>query len=206
MRRLVRNAQINVLNMTRQKGVWFNQPLGMVVALVVSVAAAWSLPPTQDLKGSVVSAKGLPIAAALCTLKGVGLPAEGISVTTNERGEFDFPGLEPGQYDLVCAAVGHLPASQNALKVTSETPTPLQIVLPEPEKLRQTIEVHETATPSRHGKHSFHRSRELPATQYLALGARTIPGGFASGSGGCALTRWKDQHQGLDGRPEHAAG
>ncbi len=139
--------QITVLNMTRQSGVWFNQPLGMVVALVVSVAAAWSLPPTQDLKGSVLSAKGLPIAAALCTLKGVGLPSEGISVTTSERGEFDFPGLEPGQYDLVCVAVGHLAASQNALKVTTTTPTPLQIVLPELEKLRQSIEVHETATP-----------------------------------------------------------
>ncbi len=118
----------------------------MVVALVVSVAAAWSLPPTQDLKGSVMSAKGLPIAAALCTLKGVGLPAEGISVNTNERGEFDFPGLEPGQYDLVCAAAGHLAASENALKVTSEAPPPFQIVLPEPEKLRQSIEVHETAS------------------------------------------------------------
>ena len=94
--------------MTRQSGVWFNQLLGMVVALVVSVAAAWSLPPTQDLKGSVMSAKGLPIAAALCTLKGVGLPSEGIGVTTSERGGFDFPGLEPGQYDLVCVAVGLL--------------------------------------------------------------------------------------------------
>ncbi|MGD0226218.1 MAG: carboxypeptidase regulatory-like domain-containing protein [Terriglobia bacterium] len=127
--------------------VWFNPPIGVVVALVVSVAAALPLPPTQDLKGSVASAKGLPIAAALCTLKGVGLPAEGIGVTTNERGEFDFPGLEPGQYDLVCVAVGHLPASQTGLKVTATAPTPLQIVLPEPEKLRQSIEVHETASP-----------------------------------------------------------
>ena len=102
--------------------VWFNPPIGVVVALVVSVAAALPLPPTQDLKGSVASAKGLPIAAALCTLKGVGLPAEGIGVTTSERGEFDFPGLEPGQYDLVCVAVGHLPASQNGLKVTADGP------------------------------------------------------------------------------------
>ena len=87
----------------------------------------------------VVSAKGLPIAAALCTLKGVGLPAEGIGVTTNERGEFDFPGLEPGQYDLVCAAVGHLPASQEWPQIDcGRNRRALQIVLPEPEKLRQT--------------------------------------------------------------------
>jgi hypothetical protein len=147
MRRLVRNAQTTVLNMPRQSGVGFNQALGMVVALVVSVAAAWALPPTQDLRGVVVSASGLPVAAALCTLKGAGLPAEGIGVTTNERGEFDFPGLEPGQYDLACTAVGHLPASQNDLNVTETKPAALQIVLPEPEKLRQSIEVHETASP-----------------------------------------------------------
>ena len=133
--------------MLREKGVGFNQPIGVVLALVVAVAAAWPLPQAQDLKGVVVSAKGLPIAAALCTLKGVGLPAEGISVTTDERGKFDFPGLEPGPFDLMCTAVGHLPVTQDHLQVTPANPTVLQIVLPEPEKLRQTIEVHETATP-----------------------------------------------------------
>jgi len=99
------------------------------------------------MKGVVVSADGLPIAAALCTLNGTGLPTEGIGVTTNERGEFDFPGLEPGQYDLVCAAVGHLPASQNGLNLTAGKAAALRIVLPAPEKLRQTVEVHETASP-----------------------------------------------------------
>ena len=138
---------ISAGNRSPQKGVSFNQPIGVVVALVISVAAAWALPPTQDLRGVVVNAKGMPIAAALCTLQGVGLPAEGIGVTTNERGEFDFPGLEPGQYDLVCAAVGHLPASQIGLKVSTTTAAALQIVLPDPEKLRQSIEVHETASP-----------------------------------------------------------
>jgi len=34
MRRLVRNAQITVLNMPRQRGFWFNQPIGVVVAVV----------------------------------------------------------------------------------------------------------------------------------------------------------------------------
>ena len=121
--------------------------MGVALALVVSVAAAWPLPQAQDLKGVVVSTKGLPIAAALCTLKGVGLPAEGISVTTDERGRFGFPGLEPGPFDLMCTAVGHLPVTQDHLQITSANPTVLQIVLPEPEKLRQTIEVHETATP-----------------------------------------------------------
>ena len=136
-----------LLPMHRENGVWFNQPGGVVLALVAAVVAACALPPTQDLKGVVVSAKGLPIAAALCTLKSVGLPAEGIGVTTDERGQFDFPGLEPGEYDLTCAAVGHLPASQNGLEVTAANPAALQVVLPEPEKLQQSVEVHETATP-----------------------------------------------------------
>jgi hypothetical protein len=133
--------------MPRQEEILFNQAIGAVFTLLVSAAFAWPLPPTQDLKGVVVSAKGLPIAAALCTLNGVGLPAEGIGVTTNERGEFDFPGLAIGQFDLVCAAVGHLPASENGLKLTGAMPTLLRIVLPEPEKLHQTVEVHETASP-----------------------------------------------------------
>ena len=133
--------------MPRQEEILFNQAIGAVFTLLVSAAFAWPLPPTQDLRGVVVSAKGLPIATALCTLNGVGLPAEGIGVTTNERGEFDFPGLAIGQFDLVCAAAGHLAASENGLKLTGAMPTPLRIVLPEPEKLHQKVEVHETASP-----------------------------------------------------------
>lgn len=83
--------------MPQQERAWFNQPIGVVLALVVSVASAWTLPPTQDLKGVVVSAKGVPIASALCVLKGVGLPAEGVAVTTNEHGDFDFPGSNPAR-------------------------------------------------------------------------------------------------------------
>ncbi|MGO8816559.1 MAG: carboxypeptidase regulatory-like domain-containing protein [Terriglobia bacterium] len=133
--------------MLRQKGVWFKSSLNVVIALAASVTAAWSHPQTQDLKGVVASGNGSPIAGAVCTLKGIGLPAEGIGVTTNERGEFDFPGLEPREYDLVCVAVGHLPAIEAGLRVAAENPTLLQIVLPESEKLRQSVEVHESATP-----------------------------------------------------------
>ncbi len=154
--------------MPQQERAWFNQPIGVVLALVVSVASAWTLPPTQDLKGVVVSAKGVPIASALCVLKGVGLPAEGVAVTTNEHGDFDFPGLEPGPYDLSCAAVGHLTASQSALEVSSANPPVLQIVLPEPEKLRQNIEVHETATP-------LAPEGETPARQISTQQLSTLP-------------------------------
>ena len=133
--------------MLRKERDWFVQSMVVVIALMVAAVAMWALPPTQDLKGVVVSAKGLPIAAAVCTLKGVGLPAEGLDLVTNERGQFSFPGLQPGAYDLTCAAVGHLPAMEAGLKVTTTPLGPLTVVLPELEKLHQSVEVHETATP-----------------------------------------------------------
>ncbi len=136
-----------MLNMARKYGVWFKKPAGIVLALAVSMVAAWPKPQTSEMKGVVVSAKGSPIADALCTLKGVGLPTGGIVVTADERGRFDFPGLQPGQYGLSCVAVGHLPATQTGLKVSPASPQVLQVVLPEPEKLHQTVEVHETAAP-----------------------------------------------------------
>jgi hypothetical protein len=133
--------------MLRENGDWFTQLADVVLALVLAVGAVLARPPTQDLKGVVVTAKGLPIAGAVCTLKGIGLPAEGIDVVTNERGQFAFPGLEPGTYGLACAAVGRLPTVENGIKVTGGTPPPLKVVLPELEKLHQTIEVHESAAP-----------------------------------------------------------
>src|SRR5208282_739115 len=69
----------HLLTMPHKKGVWLHQSIGVFLALVVSISVAWPLPQTQDLKGVVVSAKGSPIADALCTLTGVGLPMEGIS-------------------------------------------------------------------------------------------------------------------------------
>ncbi|HXW14634.1 MAG TPA: carboxypeptidase-like regulatory domain-containing protein, partial [Terriglobia bacterium] len=133
--------------MPPKNGIWPRQPVWVFLALTLSVATAWPLPQTQDLKGTVVNSKGLPLAAAVCTLKGLGLPAEGVTMTTGERGEFVFPGLQPGQYDLACAAAGHLPATQNGIQMNPANPMLLQVVLPDVEKLRQSVEVHEEATP-----------------------------------------------------------
>ncbi len=116
------------------------------IALAVFAARAYSRPPTQDLKGEVVGAKDLPIAGAICTLRGPGLPEAGIAVVTGEKGGFNYPGLPPGQYDLACTAVDHLPVLQKALEITADTAPTLRIALPDAEKLKQTIEVHETAT------------------------------------------------------------
>jgi hypothetical protein len=78
-----------------------------------------------------VSAKDLPIASAVCTLRGKALPIEGIPVTTGERGEFAYPGWPPGKYDLACAAVDHLPLVQKDLEVTPATGVVMRVVLPD---------------------------------------------------------------------------
>jgi hypothetical protein len=119
----------------------------LVLALTLSVGAAWALPQTQDLRGVVVSAQGSLLADARCTLTGVGLRTEGIVVTTGERGRFEFSGLQPGQYTLTCAAPRHLPVTEEGINVGPGNQEILQVVLPDAEKLRQTIEVHEQAAP-----------------------------------------------------------
>jgi len=121
--------------------------MGLILALTLSVVAAWALPQTQDLRGVVVSAQEAPLADAHCTLTGVGLRTEGIVVITGERGRFEFSGLQPGQYTLTCAAPRHLPVTEDNIKVSPGNQEILQVVLPDAEKLRQTIEVHEEAAP-----------------------------------------------------------
>ena len=133
--------------MAQKTGAWARRPIGVLLVWAISVAAAWALPQMQDLKGVVVNTKGVPLAGAHCTLKGLGLPAEGIAVNTGERGGFAFPGLQPGQYNLVCAAMGYLPVTETGITVGPSGAQELQVVLPQGEKLRQTIEVHETISP-----------------------------------------------------------
>jgi len=114
-----------------------------VIALSAFATTAWTLPPTQDLRGEVVGVNGAPIAGAVCTLRGQSLPAQGIPVVTGERGEFGYPGLLPGKYDLACVAMGHLPVEERDLEVTPAAGLLLRVVLPNAEKLKQTVEVHE---------------------------------------------------------------
>ena len=115
------------------------------LVLAVFTAAGWAFPQTQDLKGEVVNAKGLPIAGAICTLTGNRLPAAGVVVTTGERGGFGFPGLVPGEYDLACAAVDHMPVEQKGLEVNATTGVSVRVVLPDAVVAREKVEVHETA-------------------------------------------------------------
>ena len=64
--------------MLGRNGASLLSPCGLILALMVSVVGGWTFPQTQDLKGVVVSPKDLPIAGAVCTLRGEGLPPEGM--------------------------------------------------------------------------------------------------------------------------------
>src|SRR5690348_8256711 len=124
---------------------------GVLIALSFSgFNLAHPIPPTQDLKGEVVDEKNNPIMGAVCTLtssqEGL-LPEEGLSQTTSEQGNFVFPGLASGTYDLVCAAMGTEPVEQKGIQV-SEQPLPaLQISLPTKTVVREQVEVHEKISP-----------------------------------------------------------
>src|SRR5271157_4945137 len=111
--------------MSWEKGTWFHRTMGLVLSLTLSAGAAWAIPQTQNLKGVVIGVKGTPISDARCTLNGLGLPSEGIVVTTDEHGRFDFPGLQPGQYELACAAIGHMPVTESGIKVSPASPVVL---------------------------------------------------------------------------------
>jgi Carboxypeptidase regulatory-like domain len=114
---------------------------------------------TPDLKGEVTDENGASISGAVCTLSSSMLPAQGLSVTTGEKGQFHFPGLLPGTYSLVCAAVGFEPVSKSGLEIGQATPPFLQLALPKEVVVHEQVEVKEkvnaiatsgsTAPPSR---------------------------------------------------------
>ncbi|MGD0695086.1 MAG: carboxypeptidase regulatory-like domain-containing protein [Terriglobia bacterium] len=98
---------------------------------------------TYTLKGEVVNEQNQAIPEALCTLSGGLLPAEGLAVKTDRKGEFEFPGLQPGRYDIACAAEGYQPISHAGVQVDAQMPALLEIALPQEIVVRQTVNVQE---------------------------------------------------------------
>ena len=112
---------------------------------VLSALRLWASPTTQDLKGEVLNEKNETIAGAVCTLNGPVLPAQGVTVTTGERGGFSFQGLLPGTYQLTCAAVAYQAVVLSSVEVT-ETQAPfVQVVLPAEIVVREKVEVRDKA-------------------------------------------------------------
>ena len=123
---------------------------------------------TQDLTGEVLDEHNAPIAGAVCTLVGGMLPAEGLSVTSDERGHFAFPGTGFGTYSLTCAAVGYEPVVKASLEVTEASYPAVQLVLPREAVLKQRVEVRAQApTTSEQGA--------APPAQLNAVQLRTLP-------------------------------
>lgn len=117
-----------------------------VLAILASVPGmAAGSPETQDLKGQVMDDKNAPIAGASCTLTAPTLPDQGVTVETDARGNFEFPGLAASTYSLTCAALGYEPVAKQAIEVTNAPPPVMEIVLPREVIVRQSVEVKETA-------------------------------------------------------------
>lgn len=100
---------------------------------------------TPDLKGEVTDESGTAISGAVCTLSSPMLPAQGLSVTTGEKGEFHFSGLLPGTYSLVCASVGFEPINKTDLEIADVAPPYLQLALPKEVVVHEQVEVKEKA-------------------------------------------------------------
>lgn len=144
----------------------------LMILTFPGISLARAFPVTQDLKGEVVDEKNKPIMGAVCTLTGSRpgvLPDEGLSQTTSEKGLFDFPGLEPGTYHLVCAAIGYEPVEQKEIQITDQAPPLLQIALPVQTVIRQQVEVHEKISPLEQQSSSTPGQLSAPQLQALPL-------------------------------------
>lgn len=122
--------------------------LGFTLGLAIVSARihAAPVPQIEDLNGQVTDEKSVPIAGALCTLRATrtgDLPEQGISVTTDERGNFKFPGLVLGTYNLLCGAVSRQAMEKSGIEITAGQATSIQVILPpEIAPLKQKVEVH----------------------------------------------------------------
>ena len=114
----------------------------------VNAALRADPPQLGDLTGQVVEEKGQPIEGAVCTLTSArhgDLPQQGVSVTTDARGNFRFPSLVFGAYNLYCGAVAHQAVAKSGIEVSEGAATSVQVVLPAELRLKQNIEVHAQA-------------------------------------------------------------
>jgi hypothetical protein len=158
---------------------------------------------TQDLKGEVTSEQGTPIAGAVCTLTSRMLPQAGLSVTTGEKGAFDFPGLPRGTYTLTCAAVGYEPIFESNLEITEAAPPFLEMTLPKEVVVREKVEVRGEATKVTTGttappsKLSSPQLAELPLVEQKFKAALPLVPGVIRTPNGRINIKGASENQGL---------
>jgi hypothetical protein len=119
-----------------------------LLAVLLAAAAPLFAGPTPDstqyLNGDLVDQRGDPIPGVPCTLTAPILPQEGLSVTSDEKGHFSFPGLAPGTYSLTCASLGFQLLSKTGIEIR-ETPPPVLKLTMYPEVVHQQVQVRAQA-------------------------------------------------------------
>ena len=175
----------------------------LAVLLPIALSPGAVRAETQILRGEVLGDNNAPIAGAVCTLIGPGLPPEGRPRTTGERGGFDFTGLVPGRYDLTCAAVGYEPLVKKDIEVPEGEAPFIQVVLPREEILHQQVEVKEKAaavsleTTAPPATISYGQFRSLPLVEQKFLAALPLVPGVIRTPDGKINIKGETENQGM---------
>jgi carboxypeptidase family protein len=181
-----------------------HRPAIFAAAIIFALSLAAPSPAeTPDLRGEVTDDSGTAIPGAVCTLSSRMLPAQGLSVTAGEKGEFHFPGLLPGTYSLVCAAVGFEPVSKSDLEITEVAPPYLQLALPKEVVVREQVEVKEkgeaiaTANVAPPSKLSAPQLLELPLVEQKFKAALPLVPGVIRTPNGRINIKGATENQGI---------
>jgi len=112
--------------------------LGLLLVLISSGTALGQA--TTSLSGTVTDPNGAVVAGATVTLTHVGTRATR-TVTTNERGFFNFPQLPPGTYDLRVEQTGFKSLIRSNLQLLVNLPMTLDLQFTEVGQVVETVEV-----------------------------------------------------------------
>lgn len=98
-----------------------------------------------SLTGRVLDGSGAPVKGATVYVLSpehqiVDRRTVGNVVTTNDRGEFAFPGLPPGTYDLGAREGGFLPGMVRDVEIVGQMPVTRDLVLRRGRRIRVTVE------------------------------------------------------------------
>jgi hypothetical protein len=111
----------------------------LVIAVLLAALAAPAAAQLQtgNLFGIVESLDGTPLPNVAVTLSGGGAPAV---QTTNEKGEFRFPGLPPGSYEVRAELDGFIPTEGKDMTISVGRNTSIVLTLhPDTQRVEDTI-------------------------------------------------------------------
>ncbi|HKH49533.1 MAG TPA: TonB-dependent receptor [Thermoanaerobaculia bacterium] len=122
------------MNRDKKSGI-----LVIAVLLAALAAPAAAQLQTGNLFGTVKTADGTLLPNVTVTLSGGGAPA---AQSTNEKGEFRFPGLPPGSYQLLAELDGFIPLEGKDLTINVGRNTTMELTLqPARQGIDETITV-----------------------------------------------------------------